>query len=156
MTATTQINRPTLQLGSTGSAVVELQKLMRQLLQRPDFVVDGVFGAKTQSAVKEVQERFFLTVDGVVGNKTWNVLLSGHNSELPVLRRGSQGELVRRVQCRLATNGYTLGQLDGAFGAKTEAAVKRFQTDFRLVVDGIIGPKTWQAMSHLFPYQCAL
>jgi len=36
--------------------------------------------------------------------------------------------------------------VDGDFGAKTEARVKDFQRNNNLTVDGIVGPKTWQAL----------
>jgi peptidoglycan hydrolase-like protein with peptidoglycan-binding domain len=58
----------------------------------------------------------------------------------PTLRRGAFGELVRAVQARCAV------EADGAFGALTEAAVRRFQRDHGLVPDGIVGPKTWAAL----------
>jgi len=41
---------------------------------------------------------------------------------------------------------YDVGPVDGVFGPKTEAAVKAFQTDQGLVVDGIVGRNTWKAL----------
>jgi peptidoglycan hydrolase-like protein with peptidoglycan-binding domain len=38
---------------------------------------------------------------------------------------------------------YKAGTPDGVFGPKTELAVKNFQKDNRLFVDGIVGPRTW-------------
>jgi peptidoglycan hydrolase-like protein with peptidoglycan-binding domain len=147
MTTTVQTNKPILQFGAEGSAVRELQTLICNFYRAPVLNIDGIFGNQTLKTVQEIQDRFFLTVDGVVGSKTWNVLINRKNAELPVLRVGSQGDLVRRVQQRLAINGYSLGAIDGAFGAKTEAAVKRYQADFHLTVDGVIGEKTWMQLS---------
>ena len=68
---------------------------------------------------------------------------------LPTLRRGSQGENVKYLQNLL---NYIYGQnlkLDGIFGAATEASVKRFQKEENLVVDGIVGPKTWQRLEQI-------
>ncbi len=61
------------------------------------------------------------------------------------LRRGSKGQDVRKVQRRLVERGYNLG-VDGDFGPKTEAVVKQFQTDKRLLSDGIFGPQTYTAL----------
>ena len=66
----------------------------------------------------------------------------------PTLRRGISGSEVRELQNRLVAQGYKLPGYgaDGDFGLETETAVKSFQTDKRLVVDGIVGPKTWAAL----------
>jgi cell wall-associated NlpC family hydrolase len=63
----------------------------------------------------------------------------------PTLRRGDTGDYVKLAQEELIQRGYDLGSYgaDGKFGAKTEAAVKQFQQDWGLTVDGIIGQKTW-------------
>lgn len=58
-----------------------------------------------------------------------------------VLKAGSRGEAVKELQQRLAGLGYRIGA-DGIFGPATQAAVRRFQKDRGLVVDGIAGPKT--------------
>lgn len=57
----------------------------------------------------------------------------------PTLRRGANGDLVRTIQASCGVN------VDGTYGALTEAAVRRFQRDHELVPDGIVGPKTWSA-----------
>lgn len=65
---------------------------------------------------------------------------------LPELKKGSEGEAVEALQRILSTYGYSLGSknpYDGKFGAKTEAAVREFQADQGLTVDGIVGAKTW-------------
>ena len=66
----------------------------------------------------------------------------------PTLRKGSKGQSVSELQTVLMKLGYDLGPcgVDGDFGKATEAAVKRFQSDHRLTVDGICGPKTWAAL----------
>lgn len=68
---------------------------------------------------------------------------------LPTLRKGSRGEYVTLLQTKLIQRGYDLAPYgaDGAFGAKTEAAVKAFQADHPpLVVDGVCGAATWSAL----------
>lgn len=64
----------------------------------------------------------------------------------PVLRKGSRGDNVRELQRLLNDLGYDCGVADGVFGAKTEAAVKAFQTDHGLKADGIVGRNTWAAL----------
>lgn len=66
----------------------------------------------------------------------------------PTLRRGDKGEYVTLAQTELIQRGYDLGSYgdDGKFGNATEKAVKQFQQDWGLSVDGIIGPKTWEML----------
>lgn len=61
------------------------------------------------------------------------------------LRRGSKGVCVRWLQRELINRGYGI-VCDGDFGPKTEAAVKDYQHQSYLVVDGIVGPKTRQSL----------
>lgn len=64
------------------------------------------------------------------------------------IRNGSRGEAVKTAQRLLRALGYDVGdaKTDGAFGKVTEAAVKKFQSDKKLTVDGIVGAKTWGAL----------
>lgn len=66
-------------------------------------------------------------------------------NEYPTLKRGSKGECVILAQTELIKRGYDLGTYgaDGSFGQITDAAVRKFQADWGLQVDGIIGRKTW-------------
>ena len=57
-------------------------------------------------------------------------------------KRGSRGTEVRNIQSRLSAWGYNPGSVDGIYGAKTEAAVKRFQQKHGLTADGVAGPAT--------------
>ena len=69
----------------------------------------------------------------------------GSPSVKPTLRKGSKGDAVRELQTMLLKLGYDLGPcgIDGDFGKATEAAVRSFQSDHRLTVDGIVGKNTW-------------
>ncbi|NCB51723.1 MAG: spore cortex-lytic enzyme [Clostridia bacterium] len=60
--------------------------------------------------------------------------------------RGSSGETVRQIQTRLRDWGYYSGNVDGIYGSRTEAAVKKFQKANGLAVDGRAGPKTLEAL----------
>jgi len=209
-----RITRPTLQLGSTGETVQELQAVLR-LLGYYSGSIDGQYLEATEAAVRKFQTAAGLTPDGVVGSATWNQLfpsppqqanppstststseVSGPISatatpppetdsptatsadpspssdsdppqissesresesdasepsaqapvELPVLRPGLVGPAVARLQERLKVLGVYTGAIDGIFGRQTEAAVRQIQRRYRLQVDGIVGPSTWQAL----------
>ncbi|MBF2016672.1 MAG: peptidoglycan-binding protein [Rivularia sp. T60_A2020_040] len=69
--------------------------------------------------------------------------VTASSCSLPVLRIGSLGEAVTLLQQLLESQGYRTSGVDGNFGPKTEQAVKKYQTNFGLVTDGIVGKKTW-------------
>lgn len=70
------------------------------------------------------------------------------STDKPTLRRGSTGEYVTLLQTKLIQMGYDCGQTgaDGKYGDKTVAAVKAFQRDAGLTVDGVCGKNTWAAL----------
>jgi hypothetical protein len=63
-----------------------------------------------------------------------------------VLKNGNKGEEVSRIQSQLKEKGYFTEEVTGYFGNVTEEAVKRFQEDNNLTVDGIVGPETGKAL----------
>lgn len=65
---------------------------------------------------------------------------------LPTLKRGSKGDDVRTLQEQLTRLGYSCGTIDGVFGTLTGSAVKDFQADHDLTVDGTVGEATWAAI----------
>lgn len=65
----------------------------------------------------------------------------------PILRRGCRGEAVRELQERLNYLGYSCGVVDGIFGDDTKDAVKAFQAEHGLAVDGVAGAKTWNELN---------
>ena len=81
---------------------------------------------------------------GSVEVKAQDPGVSADGKTWPTLRRGSKGESVKECQTLLEKAGYSVGPcgIDGDFGRATLAAVKAFQSDHGLVVDGIVGPKT--------------
>ncbi|MGB3535021.1 MAG: peptidoglycan-binding protein [Microcoleaceae cyanobacterium] len=72
--------------------------------------------------------------------------------ELPILKIGVAGEAVRFLQQRLIAYGYRI-QFTGQFGPQIDEAVKDFQYRYGgLLIDGVVGPKTWQALcGYAFP-----
>ena len=69
-------------------------------------------------------------------------------TDKPTLRKGSSGEYVTLLQTMLIQRGYSVGSTgaDGKFGNATFNAVKAFQRDNGLTVDGVVGRATWSAL----------
>ena len=63
---------PTVKLGSSGAAVVELQTALNAF--GAALVADGIFGPLTDAAVRSFQGSHGLVVDGIVGPLTWTAL----------------------------------------------------------------------------------
>lgn len=146
---------PTYQKGDESATdVMALQYLLRN---RGFYKskVDGVFGAKTEAAVKNFQRAKGLKVDGIVGPQTWKPLLLR-------LKKGDRGDAVRALQIALrgvyGHNGETpfIGQeVDGVLGASTYKNLISFQEGAYMInlslkkelkVDGLVGPRTWGAL----------
>lgn len=70
------------------------------------------------------------------------------NVKLPTLRKSSKGSYVTLLQTLLLNKGYKLPKYgaDGDFGNETLEAVKQFQKDNGLTVDGIVGTNTWNKL----------
>ncbi len=160
------LNQPILKEGSRGKAVRELQKLLlphRVFIHLNEQgacvfpgkeVIDGIFGAKTKQAVILYQNMKFLVGNGIVDTQTWRSLYQGAPVDMPILKQGSKGELVENIQETLAISGYYQGELDGDFGSITETAVKDLQKQTGLVVDGIVGDRTWFELSAINTIFC--
>lgn len=68
------------------------------------------------------------------------------------IRKGSKGKEVIEAQTMLYKLGYDLGSygIDGDYGKCTEKAIKEFQRDHGLTVDGVTGPMTWDALQKAY------
>ena len=133
---------PVISQGSVGQPVRSLQYLLNA--RGAWLAVDGVFGAKTNAAVRTFQGAHGLVVDGIVGSKTWRSLII-------TVQRGSVGSAVKAVQDQanfrgLRGEGPPVLVVDGVFGPQTQQWVTSFQGAASLVPDGIVGPLTWQAL----------
>jgi peptidoglycan hydrolase-like protein with peptidoglycan-binding domain len=143
----TPMAEPVLKKGSNDPAVRDLQDALKALGYDPG-PIDSVFGENTDSAVRKFQQAREIPVDGIVGRVTWINIDEADQSE-PVLKFGSAGLPVRRLQSRMSAVGFDTGGVDGRFGTKTEAAVKKLQQDFHLSVDAVVGPQTWNVVNAL-------
>ena len=151
----TVIPSGTLEMGQSGNDIKTLQKRLKELGYYTG-TVDGNFGSSTYTAVKAFQTKNGLNVDGKAGKYTLTLLFSddaiaADDDEskpdevvLPdrILRKGMSGDDVKSVQTRLKELGYYTGELHGNFDQKTLLAVRAFQQNNNLVVDGAAGPNT--------------
>ena len=111
--------------------------------------VDGIAGPGTTAGVRRIQARAGLVVDGIVGPRTRRALgrQGRHAVGSRPLRQGHRGWDVAALQFALETRGFPCGTVDGGFGARTQAAVRRAQAFAGLRVDGVAGPATLAALS---------
>jgi peptidoglycan hydrolase-like protein with peptidoglycan-binding domain len=129
---------PLVQKGASGELVEAIQYLLRQGGAK-DIVIDGDFGDQTDAAVRDFQKRKNLAQDGKVGTQTWSKLW------VTVKRGAPQKDAVNAVQVLLNWQGKDVA-IDGDFGDQTDGAVRAFQGDRKLTVDGVAGPATWTAL----------
>ncbi|MBQ9120509.1 MAG: peptidoglycan-binding protein [Lachnospiraceae bacterium] len=127
--------------GDESEVVLACQERLKELgylTTKPD----GEYGNDTVAAVKLFQSRNDLVVDGFLGPSTMMVLYQS-NAVPNGLIIGDSGDTVKRVQELLAKYGYMSSSSNtGYFGEVTEAAVKAFQKNNGLSVDGNVGQKT--------------
>jgi len=150
-TPATHAGHTTLRQGDAGGEVKTLQDMLNRIYGYA-VEVDGIFGEKTERAVRRFQIDCQLAADGIVGTQTWEWLhrvVGATGKDHPFLRRGDRGEWVEYLQVRLNTHLSPELAVDGQFGDKTEATVKQFQGDYRLTVDGIVGTQTWRTLEGL-------
>lgn len=146
-----------IQKGSTGPDAALVQTWLNGVRDSctwyGELTADGIFGTKSENAVKEFQLKNSMNMDGKVGANTWNVLYAkytakhGLNVPYPgvALRTGNEGGTVRLVQQKLNSLGEKIST-DGKFGSATAAAVQRYQRRNGLTADGIVGKSTWEKM----------
>lgn len=106
---------------------------VRILQNKLGIDADGDFGSGTVAALKSYQEENGLAADGMAGPDTFALM---GLYELILIRRGSKGETVKKVQTALGEDA------DGIFGGGTEKAVKAFQEENGLEADGLVGAQT--------------
>ena len=136
---------PVVQKGNQGHPIRTLQFLLRA--RGHNLTVDGMFGPATEAAVKAFQTSKGMTADGILSAQTWSTLIIQ-------VKKGSSGDAVRGVQEEFQFRAGEPGKglkVDGIFGPQTNSTVRGFQHALSLdvpsvVVDGIVGPVTWQAL----------
>ena len=169
-----------LRQGSRGPFVTviqtELNRISRNYPAIPKIPnVDGIFGPKTEAAVRKFQEIFDLTVDGVVGKATWYALVRLYTAVLSLselrsqgqqfyavnwaypqgLQQGARGDKVRHLQYMLSVLSEFIPQipeltLDGIFGPNTRNAVIAAQLWLGLPQTGVVDETTWDEIYDQF------
>jgi peptidoglycan hydrolase-like protein with peptidoglycan-binding domain len=142
VTSYTAYKGAVLQQGSSGSAVVVLQ---RGLKVKPD----GDFGPMTRAALVVFERQQRISANGVANRLVWDRL---EKRDYPLiayrgltLRQGSSGAVVVLMQRALRVSA------DGAFGPKTAAAVKAVQRSAKLTQTGVVSGWTWVAIENRMP-----
>jgi len=162
-----------LRVGSTGPNVVVLQASLNRISQNYPAIpkisaVDGIFGSRTEAAVRTFQQIFGLTPDGIVGPATWYEvvrLYTGVNALSELRSQGQQfyainwsppnslqvgdtGDKVRQLQYMLSVLSAYISEIppvavDGIYGTATRAAVLAAQRRFRLPETGVVDATIW-------------
>ena len=127
--------------GDHGPKVRAIQRRLN--IDGAQLAVDGIFGRRTEAAVRAFQRRNDLDVDGIVGAQTAAHLRQRTGSRS--LRPGMENRATRILQQIMNGRGHRLG-VDGRYGPQTTAAVQAFQRAHGLEPDGIFGPRTLSAM----------
>lgn len=166
-TPTVQPPTKTLRPGDKDEEVKLLQQRLKDLGYYTGNIT-GVYNDATTEAVKAFQKKSSLEQDGVLGPITRTVLY-GVNAiyavptaipvstptptttpltpeNVIVIRAGSMGEVVRRLQARLQELGYYTSRLDGVYLTDDIEAVRAFQSANGLKVDGKAGYETQTAL----------
>jgi peptidoglycan hydrolase-like protein with peptidoglycan-binding domain len=74
---------------------------------------------------------------------------SGEGAQHKTVKKGDRGPDVVALQTEMRSKGVYSGPITGYFGSRTDEAVRGFQRSKGLVVDGIVGPKTWKALDSM-------
>lgn len=133
-----KLNR-TLKLGMSGNDVKNVQQYLKNLGYMD--VVDGQYGNKTKASAIMFQANEELAADGEIGNVSYKVMQLT-TKKFTVLKKGVKSNAVKKMQTFLIKLGYLNSYADGDFGSVTEIAVKKFQKENGLYVDGIAGIQT--------------
>jgi len=157
----------TLKYGMKGDSIVKVQRVLidQGYLQG---TADGVFGRKTEAAVRRFQKKNGLRADGLVGEKTQSVLFPDHTSvslsstpssqkatpaktgyfhdDYSTINSSTDPDRIRLLQKALISMNYLRSSADGSYGTMTKSAVRSFQQGNGLKGDGVAGIKTLKAI----------
>ena len=169
-----------LRRGTTGPSVVTAQVMLNRISQSYPAIpkipsVDGIFGARTEAAVRKFQEVFDLTVDGIIGRSTWYALVRYYIAVTRMaelrsqgqkfynnawattdpIEQGDRGIKVEHLQYMLSVLSEYIPEIpnvaiDGIFGPATRNAVVAAQRRFGLPQTGIVNFQTWDEIYDQF------
>ena len=166
--------------GSRGPYVTVIQTELNRISRNYPAIpripeVDGIFGPRTEAAVRIFQEIFDMDVDGVVGKATWYALVRLYTAVLSLselrsqgqqfysidwaypsgLQQGARGDKVRHLQYMLSVLSEFIQQIpevsvDGVFGPATRNAVIAAHGWFGLPQTGVVDETTWDEIYDQF------
>lgn len=132
-------------VSNNGDATIKGIQSKMNSLYLTQITVDGYYGPSTKKALlkgfqKELNSQFGagLTVDGVWGQNT--------KAHAVTVKEGNKGNLTYILQSMIYCLGHDPHGVDGIFGSGTTSAVKHFQAEEKLSVDGIAGTNTWSKL----------
>lgn len=135
---------PNLARGKTGVAVKALQCLLKQRGKyRP--AVDGRYDADVATAVRVYQRSRSLPVTGRMTPRSWVSLLS-HGAGNALLKEGSTGDAVRRLQRALNVAPAADLRVTGVLDRATSTWLRRYQVAVGLPNTGVVAGPTWEAL----------
>ena len=131
----------------SGNQIVKDGQIHARNFAAKGLGADGIRGANTVKAgIKVLQQAMNLdyqaglAIDGIWGRKS-EAALGRHT-----VRRGEKQYMVTALQILLMLKGYYCNGVDGHFGAGCEKAVRQYQADHGIGVDGIAGYKTFKSL----------
>ncbi len=138
----------------TGEAVRQLQRRLGAAGYLSDAgVIPGVYCADTRRAIADFQLDRGLAVTGVCDEGTWTTLVEAWWSlgDRPLMLRSPnlRGDDVAELQRILSRLGFDVGRIDGIFGALAARAVRQFQENAGLEIDGVCTTDTVTVLRRL-------
>ncbi len=140
--------------GDKGNEVADIQQRLVALgYKLGPTRIDGLFGRRTEKAVRSFQTDRDLPMTGIVNEETWRRMVDAtYNLGDRALYLRSpffHGDDVRHLQKWLNGIGFRTDQIDGIFGPSTEEAVREFQENVGITEDGIVGPTAVSALNNI-------
>lgn len=145
--------RPIIKPDSKGKVAVgklyvrRLQALLN--INGAELLCDGVWGKDTKNALINYRKSIGLSEEPLCDSQIWDYLTNAKNPKGEFvlkrkLQKGCKGEDVKHFQNLILWKGYDLGSMgaDGDFGSRTESAVKKIQTAYKVGSTGAIGKVT--------------
>lgn len=138
----------------TGEAVRQLQRRLGAAGYLPESGIEsGVYCPGTRRAVSDFQQDRGLAVTGVCDDDTWTTLVEAWWSlgDRPLMLRSPnlRGDDVAELQRILSRLGFDVGRIDGIFGALAARAVRHFQENAGLEIDGVCSADTVAVLRRL-------